>query len=246
MTVLTFWALLFLSGLEPTTGFQLPGVSTIQQQIRERQRVTTLYMAKKFGTTAKSGAKRKGRPSTSGFGGAASDTCPCGGGGGAAEKLPYMKCCGKLHKNILEFQKATPSQVVRARYTAYAKREIDFIIKSTHPLNKAFEADIQHWRQQIDLNCYDNFELTKCEIASEEIMDDQKTALVTFVAHMIQRDSKEKTAFQETSTFEKIGGAWLYKEGKIEEPPGREPKDDDHDAEAGDNNETAAEDVASP
>ena len=52
--------------------------------------------------------------------------------------------------------------------------------------------------------------------------DKKETATVTFVAHMIQRDSRERTAFQETSTFEKLGGAWLYKQGKIEEPPGRE------------------------
>ena len=122
--------------------------------------------------------------------------------------------------------KATPEQVVRARYSAYAKREIDFIIKSTHPKNKNFDADIKHWRKQIDMNCYDNFELTKCEILDHEIIDD-KTATVTFVANMIQRDSRERTAFMEKSKFEKIGGAWLYKEGEIGDPPGREKKEDD-------------------
>ena len=52
--------------------------------------------------------------------------------------------------------------------------------------------------------------------------EQDKIATVTFVAHMIQRDSRERTAFQETSTFEKIGGVWMYLEGKIEDPPGRE------------------------
>ena len=81
--------------------------------------------------------KKKARPSTSGFGGAATESCPCG------SDDPYMKCCGKLHKNVREFMKAEPEQVVRARYSAYAKREIDFIIKSTHPKNKNFDADIK-------------------------------------------------------------------------------------------------------
>ena len=112
---------------------------------------------------------------------------------------------------------------MRARYSAYAKREIDFIVASTHPKNKNFQADIAHWRKQIDLNCYDNFELTQCEIVDmSEVGPKDTTATVTFVANMIQRDSREKTAFQETSTFEKIGGVWMYLEGKIEDPPGRE------------------------
>ncbi|CAB9526976.1 UPF0225 protein [Seminavis robusta] len=176
---------------------------------------TTSLSAKKTSSN-----KKKVRPSTSGFGGAATEPCPCG----KSSDTSYMKCCGKLHKNMFEFQKATPEQIVRARYTAYAKREIDFIIQSTHPKNANFQADIAHWRSQIDTNCYDNFELTKCEILDFDPVDDAntKTATVKFVANMIQRDSREKTAFQETSTFEKVGPVWLYREGKIEDPPGRE------------------------
>lgn len=188
------------------------------------QRSSLVLAAKK---SSKKSDKKKGRPSSSGFGGAATESCPCGGGnsaeGESPSQLPYLKCCGKIHKNLFEFQKASPEQVVRARYTAYAKREIDFIIKSTHPKNKSFSADIKHWREQIDLNCYDNFELTKCEILDASVVSSSDTeATVTFVANMVQLDSKERTAFQETSTFEKIGGVWMYLEGDIAEPPDRE------------------------
>ena len=187
-------------------------------------------MAAKNKKSNKKNDKKKGRPSSSGFGGAASEPCPCGGTITATDSSDsddapsYMNCCGKLHKRVLqEYPKATPEQVVRARYSAYAKREIDFIVASTHPKNKNFQADIAHWRKQIDLNCYDNFELTQCEIVDmSEVGPKDTTATVTFVANMIQRDSREKTAFQETSTFEKIGGVWMYLEGKIEDPPGRE------------------------
>jgi SEC-C motif-containing protein len=140
---------------------------------------------------------------------------------------------------LFAFQKATPEQVVRARYTAYAKREIDFIIQSTHPMNEKFVGDIAHWREQIDVNCYDNFELTKCAIVEEKVMDDDKTATVCFVANMVQRDSRERTSFQETSTFERVAGAWLYKEGVIADPPGREAADDEE--EGGDDVSAAAE-----
>lgn len=98
-------------------------------------------------------------------------------------------------------------------------------------------------RQQIDLNCYDNFELTKCEILDHEIIEADKTATVTFVANMVQRDSKEKTAFMEKSTFEKIGGAWLYKEGEIGDPPGRETAGEDEESEEGEEEEGSTTEV---
>lgn len=55
---------------------------------------------------------------TSGFGGKATEPCPCGSG------LGYMKCCGLLHKDPKAFASATAEQVVRGRYSAYAKREV--------------------------------------------------------------------------------------------------------------------------
>lgn len=191
---------------------------------------------------AKSKPKKKGmNASSSGFGGAASAPCPCGSG------LGYAKCCGKLHKDPKAFASAKAEQVVRARYSAYAKREIDFIIGSTHPLNKGFISDIEHWKEQIRINCYDNFILNSCEIVEEvyEGNGDSQTAKVKFVAKMTQVDSREKSAFMETSTFERAGkhianGAWLYKEGAIETAPGFP------DAQEEDEESTADDDSAEP
>ena len=118
----------------------------------DKARSITSLNAKKSKTT---GTKRAVRntvrnrtKSSSGFGGAAVEDCPCGSG------LGYMKCCGKLHKDANTYATALPSQVVRARYSAYAKREVDFIVGSTHPLNKDFMTDIEHWKETIryDMN----------------------------------------------------------------------------------------------
>ena len=78
-------------------------------------------------------------------------------------------------------------------------------------------------------NCYDNFVLTSCEILDERY--EKEKATVQFVANMIQVDSRERTAFMETSTFERggehiRGGAWLYRDGEIDLPPGREEKEE--------------------
>ena len=56
--------------------------------------------------------------STSGFGGASILPCPCGSDYG------YMKCCGLIHNNAKVYGDATAEQVVRARYSAYAKRQV--------------------------------------------------------------------------------------------------------------------------
>lgn len=94
------------------------------------------------------------------------------------------------------------------------------------------------------MNCYDNFELNSCQIVEEsyEGEGEKEIAKVKFVATMTQVDSREKTAFMETSTFERAGkhianGAWLYKEGLIETAPGMpEPKEEEEE-------ETAEEEV---
>jgi len=163
-------------------------------------------------------AKKSGRiintgKAASGFGGAAKEPCACGSG------LAYDKCCGLLHRNPQAYAAASADQVVRARYTAYSKRVVDFIIQSTHPENPRFQSDLKHWRDTIASDCYDSFELTKCEILETQYEGegDGETAIVRFLAHMTQRDSNERTAFIETSTFQRdpTSKAWLYKDGVV-------------------------------
>lgn len=162
----------------------------------------------------KKASRKKAVASTGGFGGAAMESCACGSG------LAYNKCCGRLHKDPASYAAAPASQVVRARYSAYSKRLIDFIIASTHPLNPSFEQDMEHWRTTMEQDCFDNFELTKCEILDESYEGEgaDEIATVRFMAHMTQRDSQAKSAFVETSTFERDGlssGAWLYLDGVV-------------------------------
>lgn len=69
----------------------------------------------------------------------------------------------------------------------------------------------------------------ECTILSEnyEGEGDDAKAVVAFVAKMNERKTKAETSFMETSTFERCGpdvqnNAWLYKEGVVSDPPGRE------------------------
>ena len=69
--------------------------------------------------------------SSSGFGGASIAPCPCGAKGDDGSQKVYMKCCGLLHSSADKYASAKAEQVVRARYSAYAKRQVCFVLYCT-------------------------------------------------------------------------------------------------------------------
>mmetsp|Transcript_18071 Transcript_18071/g.44957 ORF Transcript_18071/g.44957 Transcript_18071/m.44957 type:complete len:243 (+) Transcript_18071:150-878(+) len=175
----------------------------------------------------KKGGKKQAGPSFGGFGGGAMETCPCGSG------ETYSNCCSQIHKNVQNFRKASAQDIVKARYSAYAKKNPEFLMMSTHPNNKAFNPDLRAWKENIKVNMYDKFDLENCIIVEEtydEVAEDAETetATVQFIAEMVLKETGEMTAFMETSKFEKAknSGAWLYLSGEIEEVPSDEDGDE--------------------
>lgn len=213
IVVFALFLVSFTFCLSTTEAFSNDACTSFQRRqgnaaISDNTRVPLLPLLAK-----KKSSKARASGSTGGFGGAAAELCVCGSG------LGYNKCCGKLHQDDKAYAAATASQVVRARYSGYAKRVIDFIIASTHPLNPSFEQDMEHWKKTMEDDCFDNFELTKCEILEESYSgkDADEQATVRFRTQMTQRDTEERSAFIETSTFERDAksGAWLYRDGVV-------------------------------
>lgn len=101
---------------------------------------TSLFATKK---KKKKGGNTSGGPSFGGFGGGAMESCPCGSGD------TYSACCSQIHKNVQNFRKASAQQIVQARYSAYAKKNPEFLMMSTHPNNKAFNPDLRAWKESI-------------------------------------------------------------------------------------------------
>ncbi|MGK3737696.1 MAG: hypothetical protein ACI8RD_008071 [Bacillariaceae sp.] len=132
---------------------QLPTLSPMPMPITTTTTVsspssgTSLFAAggkkKKKKNRSGSGGGTTGTSTVSSFGGAAMEPCPCGVG------ETYSSCCGKVHKDINTFRSAAAEQVVRARYSAYAKKNAEFLIKSTHPTHKDFDNDLKRWKQTI-------------------------------------------------------------------------------------------------
>ena len=106
---------------------------------RSASSTNELYAKK---NTAKSKAGGSGGGG-GGFGVAALEPCPCG------SSESYSRCCGKLHKDVNAYKSAKAEQVARARYSAYAKKQADFLMATTHPLHKDFNTDLKQWKEQI-------------------------------------------------------------------------------------------------
>lgn len=185
-----------------------------------------------------------------GFGGAAMEACPCGAPG------TYSSCCSPIHKDVQTFRKATPTEIVQARYAAYARKLPEFLMMSTHPNNVAFNPDLRAWKESIKVNMYDKFDMNNCVILEEKYGDgneeesnsesEVETATVKFIAEMVLKKTGEKTSFMETSKFEKAknSGSWLYLSGEIEEAPSDDKKDD-VDEESSDDGDSIEEKLAS-
>ncbi len=127
--------------------------------------------------------------------------CPC-----KSDKT-YENCCKPYHDGK---KPETAEKLMRSRYSAYALGKTDYIIKTTHPMNKSFKKDIKEWKKEIN-HFIKNTDFKGLEILEE--IDDNNISTVTFVAYL--KSHGKDASFKEKSYFEKIGEDWLYKEGKI-------------------------------
>lgn len=130
--------------------------------------------------------------------------CPCG-----ASKT-YKLCCQKYHSG----QNPKSAQLLmRSRYCAFVKGEIDYIVKTTHPEHPAKQGNIAKWRRELqDFSKSTQFKGLKILDAPES--GTSNFATVTFSVDLIQQG--QQAGFTEKSSFEKINNRWLYLDGIIQ------------------------------
>ena len=131
-----------------------------------------------------------------GFGGAPDQSpCPCGGGA-------YGSCCGPLHRG--DQQAETAEQLMRSRYSAFARGEIDYLL-ATHP-----EPDVplQQRRRSLKQSCRQTRWLGLTVLSVSEGGPRDLEGTVKFEARY------RGGVLKETSLFQRRGGAedgpWLY------------------------------------
>lgn len=130
--------------------------------------------------------------------------CPC------QSDSMYHKCCGPYHSG--ENPKSA-LELMRARFSAFALNNPDYIIDTTHEDNPEKIGDLNEWKK--DLHNFSekvNFDSLKIE----EFIDGESTATVTFTAFLSQEG--KDASFTEKSTFKKENGQWLYLKGDFQQP----------------------------
>lgn len=123
--------------------------------------------------------------------------CPCFSG------LDYEACCQPYHLKKTVPERAV--QLMRSRYSAYALKEADYLMDTTHPENPHYMEDRVRWRISILQFCQST-QFTGLEILDE--IDGKNISFVTFFARLMQ--NHRDTSFKEKSRFIKVDSRWLY------------------------------------
>ena len=128
-------------------------------------------------------------------------TCPCGSG------KSYADCCEKI---IRGEPAENPEMLMRARYSAYVKGEIDFIMdsmKSSPQDNRDRDREeIRRWSQNSQ---WEGLEIIRTENGGPE--DD--SGIVEFIARY--RDRNIPMEHHEIAEFRKEDGKWIFFDGEL-------------------------------
>lgn len=148
--------------------------------------------------------------------------CPCGSGNN------YGDCCKSVH----EFGMVTSSasDLIRARYSAYAMYNADFIIGTTSEQSPDFKhyfslpgdrtKNLRRWSKDIHQSMMKDYFYIKSEIVEEEADSEQvDMATVTFLHLAIQKGSNVMYPVQEKATLVRDDGVtWKYVQGEVLRP----------------------------
>lgn len=126
------------------------------------------------------------------------NTCPCGSG------KAYNDCCQPIISGARPAQ--TAEELMRARYSAHAMVEVDFIFTSTHP-NHRKGYDHQGTREWAGKSEWLGLEI----ISTQQGGGEDQTGQVEFIAHY--RDGEVVHDHHENALFERKDGVWLFTDG---------------------------------
>ena len=130
------------------------------------------------------------------------DLCSCD------TKKPFSECCEPVLKGIKIA--ASPVELMRARYTAFVRHEIDFILNSISPARKK-EFDrksIEDWSRDTD---WAGLEI----VTTDKGGPDDEVGQVEFIAKF--REKGEDQKHHELASFIKLKGSWFFDDGRT--PP---------------------------
>lgn len=129
-----------------------------------------------------------------------SEICPCNSG------LPYSVCCQPYLGNLVA--PADPVTLMRSRYTAYVKQDVDYLIATWHPDHQP-----EKWRAAIQESCRDTHwqGLNIVATAPGKTPDE---GYVEFAARYTATTEKQQAGLmRERSRFLRHHDRWYYMDG---------------------------------
>ncbi len=135
-----------------------------------------------------------------------STNCPCG------SENAYANCCEPLIKGKSKAE--TAEKLLRARYSAFAKSEIKFILDSHHSRTKGEikETEVKDWSEGSNW-------LGLKIIKQEGGQAADETGKIVFQAQFAEKKTPEKIQDHfELSDFEKENGEWKFVDAQLLKP----------------------------
>jgi SEC-C motif-containing protein len=124
--------------------------------------------------------------------------CPCGSG------KNYSACCGVFIEE--KHFAPSPEALMRSRYTAYVKKDLDYIEKTAiGPARKRFNKKAA--QQRVESTEWLGLDILKVSPIFGH------RGFVEFIAHY--KDNKEKKSQHEISEFHQKDGQWYYFSGRF-------------------------------
>ena len=125
--------------------------------------------------------------------------CPCG------SRKKYQYCCGVYLSGTK--LPTTPEQLMRSRYTAFCRGDIDYLI-ATHAPDKRSKNESKELANSIKNTNWLGLNV----IDASPVKQSDIVAYVEFVAVFKTHDIHQ---LHERSKFLKLDGKWFYSEGEI-------------------------------
>ncbi|BBZ40369.1 YchJ family protein [Mycobacterium conspicuum] len=123
-------------------------------------------------------------------------SCPCGSGEN------YRACCGPLHDGAVQAQSA--EELMRSRYSAYAKGDADYLFRTWHPRTRPLDVSVDLRITWTGLEVIDT-------VAGGP---DDDRGEVEFRARF--ESAGRADSLHERSRFERRAGRWFYLDPKSE------------------------------
>lgn len=127
--------------------------------------------------------------------------CPCGTG------LPYAGCCEPIISG--KSKAPTAEALMRARYSAYVKHEIDFIANSCIRVEGENDIDMEETRRWSEDSQWLGLKIHSTKQGGSA----DSEGVVEFSANYIYKGLKDE--HREFAGFKKVDGNWMYAEGQL-------------------------------